>query len=328
MKKIILKFSAVLVCILTVWQCTLERTEPISPQISEELALFPANPIGVGYANMEEMRESPFYSMIQKRWDKGLGYSDEYKEFMEKTGLDFRKDINEIYFSIVATEIKKKPSILTVIKGSFNPDQLIEFIKSESEEDEVREESYDDFTLYKINDDNLSFSFIDHNRLIFGNASLVKSWISHFTKDTNKEIDSDLAKRLDPVKYKSDAWFVFDAENIIDDMMEEMQKHPESRRFSGLKSLKDFIFSMKVKDKLWFSGVGNFSDEEKAKLFEDAVKGFIAAVKLSVSEDRQAVDVLNKINVKHDGNRVLLDLEMSQEDIEKLEAKSPKIALK
>jgi hypothetical protein len=328
MKKPILMFSVISLLTLTAWQCAIERTEPISQQISEELALFPANATGVGYANMAAMRESPFFSMMQKRWDNGLGYSDEYQEFMEKTGLDLRKDINEVYFSIAPTEIKRKPSILVVIKGSYNPDKIIEFIESESKEDEVGEESYKDFTLYNLNNDNILFSFTDHNRLIFGNATLVKSWLRQFKEDKKKEIDSDLSKRLDLLKYKSGAWFVLDAENMIEEMMKEMQRHPEARRFTGLKSLKDFSFSMKVEDKLWFSGVGKFSDEEKAELFQDAVKGFISTMKLSVSEDRQAVDVLNKINVKHKGNRVMMDFEMSQEDIEKLQAKRPKIALK
>jgi len=81
---------------------------------------------------------------------------------------------------------------------------------------------------------------------------------------------------------------------------------------------------MEATDKLLFDGKGEFSDAQNAELFHDAIKGMIATVKISVSGDREAVDVFNKIKIDQDRNWVTGKFEMSKEDIEKLLKSSPK----
>jgi hypothetical protein len=137
-----------------------------------------------------------------------------------------------------------------------------------------------------------------------------------------------MLERINSLKYKNDAWFTLNTEPMIGEMLDKMNKSSEGERLAGLKSVKNLNFSMKVNDELIFSGVGNFSDNEKAKLFHDALKGFVATAKLSLSEDRDAVDVLNKIDIDTRGDQVLVNFKMSKDDVEKLMEKRSRIAYK
>lgn len=325
------RFSLFVILILTgmiSWQCGLEKVEPFSSEMVEELALLPPTSTGVGYVNIVSLRESPFFSMLKERWENRHFHSDEYQDFMEATGLDLRKDINEIYLGFVSKEMKDKPSVLILINGIFNQDKIMNYLSQNDEDHDIEKETVDNFILYTINKDEVAFSFVSDTRIVFGSESLVRAWLEKYRQHQKEKTNPDLLHRIQQLKYKSGLWFTFNAEDAIQKMMEKIESHPDGRRFSGLKNIKDVNFSIRADDKLRFSGLGNFSDSENAELFRDAVKGFIATMKLSMSEDRGAVDVLNKITVKARNKQVLIDFEMNKEDIEKLKKHKPKIALR
>jgi hypothetical protein len=77
-----------------------------------------------------------------------------------------------------------------------------------------------------------------------------------------------------------------------------------------------------------FHALGQFEDAEKAGLFRDAMKGFVATAKLSMSEDRDAIDILNKIKIDTKKDEVVIQFKMSQEDIDKLKEKRKAWAIK
>jgi len=325
MKRISL-FAILILMGIILWRCDQERVEPLSSEMVEELTLLPSTSTGIGYINIVSLRESPFFSMLKERWENRHFHSDEYQEFMKATGLDLRKDINEIYLGLVTNKMKDEPSVLMLIHGNFNQDKIMDYISQQDEDHNIEKETIEDFVLYVINKDEVAFSFVSDKRVVLGNASLMRDWLEKYKQRQKTQIQPELLRCIQQLKYKSGVWFIFNAEEVIQKMMEEIEKHPEGSRFSGLKNIRDVNFSMRANDQLRFSGLGNFSDSENAELFRDAVKGFIATMKLSMSEDRGAVDVLNKITVKVRNNQVLMDFEMNQEDIEKLKKHKPKIA--
>jgi hypothetical protein len=185
---------------------------------------------------------------------------------------------------------------------------------------------YKDHKLYTIDKNELTFCFADNKWLFAGVESLVKSSLDDFVADDMVDFDPELLTRINRIKYKKGMWFTLDAREMLQEISEKMAKHPEGRRLSSIKSIQNFQVSTRLDDKIWFSATGNFSDEEKAELFHDALKGGIATLKLSVSEDRAAVDVLNKIEISADGSQVHLEFNMSKEDIEKLKESKPRLA--
>ncbi|MEJ2050433.1 MAG: hypothetical protein P8Y60_11475, partial [Calditrichota bacterium] len=288
----------------------------------------PDSSMGIGYINIGAMQESPFFSMMEKDWHKGPMHSEEYQEFMDATGLDLRKDINQVYFDLVPGTDGEKPEFITLVMGKFDPKKITDYLMSKDEDQEITEQTFEDYKIFLLDNDQVSFSIVDNNRLIAGSSNLVKSWLKGLKQKNQGKIDPEMLERINSLKYKNDAWFTLNTEPMIGEMLDKMNKSSEGERLAGLKSVKNLNFSMKVNDELIFSGVGNFSDNEKAKLFHDALKGFVATAKLSLSEDRNAVDVLNKIDIDTRGDQVLVNFKMSKADVEKLMEKRSRIAHK
>jgi len=317
-----------LVVILVGIKCSGDRQESLSNSMAAELALLPESSAGVGHINIQNLRESPFYEMMQDNFSRTPFHSREYQEFMDATGIDLRKDIHEIYFGISPRKEEEKAEFLAVIKGDFDPAKIMNYISGKEDYSEIMQENYQGQPFYRIPEEQLAFSFVEQSRLILGKEGMVQAWLDENSSGKKASLSAGLEKQIKSLKYKSGAWFTLDARMFAEAFSEELQRHSEGKHLQALEALQDFNFSMKADKKLWFSGIGNFSDNEKAKLFQDALKGLIAAAKLSVSEDREAVNVLNKIGIRVKGKRVLLDFKMDKEDIDRLRAHRDKIALR
>jgi hypothetical protein len=328
MKKIIVSIVLLLAAIIFVWQCDTARKEPLSKSMVEELALLPESSAGIGHINIQNLRESPFYEMMQDDLSRSPFHSREYQKFMDATGLDLRRDIQEIYFSVSPKKEDEKVEFLAVIKGNFDPEKIMNYIAKEEVDKEIMEEDYHGQPFYRLDKEQLAFTFLEKSRLILGKDEMVRGWLDENSAGKKASLSAELEQQIKSLKYKSGAWFTLDTKMLAEIFSEEMDRHAEGRHLAALEALQDFNFSMKAEKELWFSGIGNFSDNEKAKLFNDALKGLIAAAKLSVSDDRQAVDVLNKIAIRVKGKSVLMDFKMDKEDVERLRAHRDKIALK
>jgi hypothetical protein len=328
MKKLLTVLLVFITSTIILWQCAPERVEPLSTEMKNVIATLPDSSMGIGYINIEAMQESPFFSIMEKDWHKGPMHSEEYREFMDATGLDLRKDIKQVYFDLVPGIDEEKPEFLTLVMGKFDPEKITDYLMSKDEDQEITEQTFEDYKIFLLDDDQVSFSIVDNNRLIAGSSNLVKSWLKGLKQKNQGKIDPDMLEQINSLKYKNDAWFTLNTEPMIGEILDKMNESSEGEHLAGLKSVKNLNFSMKVNDELKFSGVGNFSDNEKAKLFHDALKGFVATAKLSLSEDRDAVDVLNKIDIDTRGDQVLVNFKMSKDDVEKLMEKRSRIAYK
>lgn len=327
MKKSIGLLILVVLIVAVSWQCTREQPETLSRQMWGQIALLPDSAPAIGYVNIQSIKDSPFFPFIEDSMGKKHFYSDEYQEFMDATGLNLRRDIHDIYFCFFPEKEGGHKGILAVVNGSYQPDNIINYIREHEGEDTLYQESYQKFTIYGLDDNGISICFPDSNQLIGGNPHMVKLWLDNYAS-RNPKINPQTLDRIRSLRYKNQGWLSVDVRSFIDDMTRAMQRHPEARRFEGLKSMEDVNFSMKMDRELKFSGSAMFSSNETAKLFKEAIKGWIATAKLAVSQERKAVDVLNKIRVESHGNQVLVRFSLTREDIETLKNSRPSLAIK
>lgn len=321
-------FVVLIILILSLfWQCSREDSQPFSRDAEQEIALLPAQASGLGFLNIKAIRESPFFAMVKENLEENPFYSKDYQEFLDATGLDIRKDIEELYFCLIPEENQEKPELFALIKGNYDPQKITEYILQNSDEGEVVTSSYAEHTIYNLDDDKFAFCFADNSRLILGNENQLKTWLDRTGERKKTRITAEMQRRLKDVRYKGEAWVSMDAKGFVEKMMNEMNRHSREGRFEALKSLQNMNASAKFDERLSFHGMSQFSDKENAKLFHDALKGFIATAKLSVSQDRKAVDVLNKINTEIRGDRIILDFKMSKEDINRLKKKKEELAV-
>jgi hypothetical protein len=75
-------------------------------------------------------------------------------------------------------------------------------------------------------------------------------------------------------------------------------------------------------------GSGRFDNADNALLVRDAVKGALATLKLSFSGDRDAVDVVNKIDISTDQREVHMKAVFTRDDLQRIIKHRPGLALR
>lgn len=323
MKKVISVF-AVLMMALLLSQCSGDRPQALTGDMNRYLSMMP-DQAGLAYMNVASLRDTDFYREFTDSMDIHME-NRELREIMEATGFDIRRDINEIYISFAASEQRRNASALVVVVGKYDPDKIMDYIKDKDEEHRLASEDHNGFTIYSGDNHRNEgvFSFADNNHIVAGNEAQVKQWLDNFKSGNGNSANSD---RVKAIKYKNGMWVSLDADEMVDEIMDEFGKNMPMNRMGALEKIEKLNLSMHVKKDIRMDGSGIFADAENAELFHDALKGMLATVKLAVSQDRDAVDVINKIEISTKGNQVRIDASLSRQDIEKLKQRSNSMAL-
>lgn len=312
-----IRFLAVLSVLLMVGlfsNCGPEREAALSTQMKEQIALLPQDAGAYGYVNIQRLHKANFARFFVDSMKQQLTESAEFETFVAETGLDPEKDIHEAYFALMVNDNHKKPLGLVVAGGSFDSEKIIGFLKEKDEHQKLQEEKAGAHTLYVIADKHMTFCFYNSETLIGGARDLVIKWLEgRDSKGAKAAISPALLDDLNRLKYKQGMWL-----SVNPETWKTKIKNTDLKKFNGLKSLTDLGFSLDITDKIKFFAKGDFDDKEKAKLFEEAIRGFIAAGKLSVSDDRDVIDILNNIRVETKDGQVTVNFKVSEKEIKQL----------
>jgi hypothetical protein len=157
--------------------------------------------------------------------------------------------------------------------------------------------------------------------MVGGKERYIKSWLDKYDQ-TSKDATHPLLPHVGKLKYKKGVWFTMTAEPL----MRRIKESDFGEKLQGLKNVKHGGLSMDFSDHFNFYADCECSDAEKSELLKDAIKGFIATLKLSKSDDRDAIDILNKIDVKQSNACVIVKFKMTKDEVERLLLKRKAIA--
>ena len=306
--------------LLTLWALACERVarEPLSEEMEQQIAMLPQNANMLGYLNFKEIRQSQLYELLSDSIRIHKFYEDDdYQEFIKSTDFDFQKDIDEIYLAGQFSGHEDSTVGLIVALGNYNPEKIMQYVQSKDDDNEISKESYHEFEVYHLEEDNdalKAFCFVDSKTFIAGHHTAVKNWLDQSIQAKQPKIDPTLRTRIEPLRYKKHAWFSISTQSFLN----ELEHFDELRKLQGLKSIKNMNLSFRITEQLDFYGELECTDTEKAELFQDAIKGAISTAKLSISEDRKSVDILNKIDVALRRNSVEIKFNMTKTDLERL----------
>ncbi|GAB4364309.1 MAG: hypothetical protein Kow0042_02830 [Calditrichia bacterium] len=301
------------------FQCARERVQPFSAAMKKELSCLPASSDIIGYANIKSFQQSAFLEIITKSWEEEHPHKKDFQEFLEQTGINFKEDVDELFLSVTLPPEANKPQMLLVIKGAFDKNKILNYLSEKHPDLPQKSDTYQNQVLYWYDEKKPVLCFMETNRLLLGNREMVKSWLDHyFAPEEFQEEENEIFKQIRTIKYKTGSWMVVNAQPFVERITRKIESHPEIKRLQGLKAIQKIQFSLKTEDEFYFQGLGAFSDAEKAELFHDAIKGFLATAKLSLSDDRQAVDILNKVKIKTAGPHVQVNFKMTPNDLNKL----------
>ena len=296
-------------------------TQQLPKTMEAQLALLPENANALGYMNVKKVHESDFINMFLDSSKADPFHDEEYQAFVEATGLDLQKDITEVYVAANIGGHPHKKDGLAVIHGNFDADKIIEYIEKEAHDHTLTKKTLSDRDIFQLtNDDYITFSFYNSTTVIVGSENNIVAWMDKASGKSVKS-ESKLISEVDRLKYKDTAWFIMDATLITEEL-----KKKDIKKLKSLESLQNVSVSIDMVDKFKVFGESEFASSEEAELFYDAIKGFIAAGKLSTSDDRDFVDLLNSITVNNENEQVTINIEFSKEDVQRLLDKKDSLA--
>ncbi|MEL6820155.1 MAG: hypothetical protein AAFP70_00240 [Calditrichota bacterium] len=317
MKRILMLTLALLLVAGFAVNCSDRGSSAMSSDVAAELANLPSDVRGVAYMNMDKLRSSPMFSSIKDSMEKRLDDASDYQEMFEETGLDVRADVNELLVAFTNPDGDIEKSGLVIAKGSYDPERIMNFVKKKDTENRLGSESYKEHTLYIPTNDDNRFCFADRHRIVAGDKELVKAWLDNFSDESTTFKNTALNSAIADLRFKDTFWAVLDAASMMDEMMAQMSDEAMDR-MPAIKSIQEVHMSMDVSKNLKVDGRGHFDNSDNALLFHDALKGMMAMVKLSMGSDRDAMDVINKIDVQQNESDVKFFMEMTRADLDKL----------
>lgn len=330
-------FCFTLLILLSFVSCEKSSRAKGSSQGIDLLAYSPKNSNVLFYANVKNLKTSEilkgdiekYQSKEHKKFDK------EFNEFVEITGFDPSKDVDELMVSgngeahkdfvfsakgnfpssklVAFIESKKKDDDVTISKSDYNGQILYEFkgIKTHKMKHHDKETSHEKKTVF--------VAFVDDKVMVAGEEQVVKTALDG--KSSVKE-NSDFMAKVNNVAY-NDVYSVVD----VDQFKEKFSKVPAQFKHN-VDMIKHVSFGMSAGNDVSFSLVGECLTAVDAENLKDAVKGIIALARMGVSAERDLIDFMNEVEVKNDDTKITVSMDISKERLEKLKAYKDKLPLK
>jgi len=327
MKSISLLAFAVLVA------CGQAGKTSLSTAVQEDLARLPKNVQSVFYADVQALKNSELGKEINQEMDSTMGRhhrDEDYKEFMEATGLDLEKDVHSVLVGLQAHVDGSEATehmdgkAFAVIKGDFDENKIVGYIQ-EKEKKEGRSglvaADYNGKKLYTGPRGKVTAYFVDANTVVAGTEEWVKQVIDNKVGGNNLPTNADLMKLIGQLPHKDQLWAVGMPGEVMDRVASELSRHEGFKAGHTLRSLKSGMLSAQVNATadLWASAT--CTSEEDSRLMSEALKGALAMAKLAVSDDRELVDMLNRFEIEAKGTEVHVSGKIDKEFLEKLKAR-------
>jgi len=314
----ILRISLIVIISVIIFiQCGRERPESISEEMKTDMQLLPGSGIGLAYLNLEHLRSSTLYKdLLGDDLKKGLNNSI-YRRFAEKTGFDIQEDLNQVYMVMLSGQELSEESGFILAKGSFDAAKLNSFMEEQESDDETLQNTYKEWSIFSFDDGKFSFVIADASTILAGKETMIRQTLDNLKNGSAATASAHWEDFVKPVQYKTDMFITLSTTEIME-ILDKSNPNFGHKALGSIKSIQEFNFSAKLEDDIQVTGTGQFADDEKASLFFDAFKGALATLKLSTSEDRNLIDILNKVKLSQHKSLIRIDFEMTMDDTKKL----------
>jgi hypothetical protein len=316
--------------------CSKTRTTALPPSVDQHLAWIPQAVNGVVYCDVQSLRQSELGQALQKDWSAEILRMREdrdYKELLERAGFDFEKDLHSILAGFHGGRHDSASTFAAVITGNFDEQKIANTIAAMRDSLRERHEEYkmSDFatetyggkTLYAVKKHGeKAFYFADAHTLVAGNKDWVQAIVDGKTADESVKQNKALTALMSKLPYADQCWLVANTAETMETLSEELGARGEFKGTRAVKSLQSVALSAHVGTKADLYGEAWCDNEENSKLLAEAVKGALATAKLAVSDDRDAVDMLNRIDVDQAGKSVKFSANLDKAFFDKMREKA------
>jgi hypothetical protein len=119
----------------------------------------------------------------------------------------------------------------------------------------------------------------------------------------------------------NDVYTVMNTENVV----EQMNANIPAPIKHNVELIKSVAFGFSADKSLVFSLVGECLEAVDAQNLRDAVQGLVAMARLGVSGERDLIDFMNEVEVTNEDKKIMINLEVSQERLNKLKSYKDKM---
>jgi hypothetical protein len=281
--------------------------------LPEAVAYLPADCQAVFGMNVQKFIASPIYARFQERHGDQVGR--DLSEFIAKTGVDPRRDINYIVAgarSIGGSDGKG----VVIAAGQFNAAAITTFINSKGTPIKVE---YKNATVLMVPEDNgnkveKGIAFLRDGEIALGDLESLKAVLD--VRDTpalGLESNTKLWPLLRDLDPEEMFWFAGEPGSVL-------SKAPTNNPIGGsLSKVQNVVGSLNLTDAVTGKIVANIADEESAKKLTDVVNGLVALGQLAGADNPDIAELLKGISVTQNKTQIRLAINFSVELLDKLQ---------
>jgi len=293
-------------------------------QAGETMALVPAEATGVIDINFKKFSQLEFFDKWikeseSKKAEIFSGIFTNYQDFVNKTGIDLKKDIRSVGMAVLGKSGFSAMDQNMVVLANLNSknDKLEGFLKTQG--DKVVPESYNGETIYKFKTEDtpgkeVGLTVIKGITVVFGTPEGVRK-VADVAEGKSKSIKENLS--LKPYLEKMNPEMIFSFAFIIPD---------EAKKVSDMGLVKlDFSKSEAI------TGYGNYMDKTwkgliqlicKNEPINQQLAGSLNSVKsMGAIAGPEFAELVNKITITATSESVKIDISIPDELIEKIKNK-------
>jgi hypothetical protein len=299
---------------------------PAESQISA-LKIVPGDSVAVGVVKLAELRTSPLSGRIFNETDKMTCDGDGAK-FLAEAGLDPAKDIDVITFALRPNQASGEDDALVVAEGRFDAAKISAALLSRGAKEIttpsgkyffVKEESHDG----EDADGGAAIAFVARGYVVMGTEGAVKSALSTVARGGSGFLTSTLGGQIARIDSSASAWMIADVARLSKSAESKEGTQNTATIFAAVKKMTYVtMWTTDTGNALRFGGTALSDDAETRQLVEDTIRGALSAARLAAQEkDPDLVELLRKVEVKHDGEGVSVEATVPADLLERFQQK-------
>lgn len=299
-----------------------EAKEPAMANRVDYLTVIPEKTNMLFYANLQELRKTPLGEDFRAEFEKNLHDGDDrdYQEFVARTGIDLREDVHEVWFGGFS-EQQRDVEGGVIVTGRFDEGRVLDYIR-EKEPGKLEERSYRGHTVYIFDKDEHEMTLLQQNVVVMGKGAWVTAIVDQLEDKGRSVLDNQsMADYFAQVRHKDHLWGVVDLTELSDVWAQELRRNSSFKGTESIENMEALVFYTHFDDKTDLYIKGNFTTKEEAETISEMLNGFKAMAKLVVSDDREAVDMLNEIKIESEGAVVTMTSHVDRAFWDKLREK-------
>lgn len=303
--------------------CAKKEIPPSAP----DLTYLPADAIFAGYVDAARVREAALYRKMDTEADANQGKWQEAKEFLNRLGIDSRKDLDSLMFAYRMVP-QSEGEWVAILRGRFDTRK----IEKRLQEPDARmsTEKLGNKTVYNLvrvpEVGDLSLVIVDATALALGRSGALRKVLDTRGKSkpslaSNREI----ARLVAGVDARAQIWAVMDGREVSRLLRERMTQTPDRAPGPALKNLssvKTGRFSVVVTGDLDLALEIESYTEKTARNLADALRGILAFGKMgSEGGDPDASELMEAIRVESNQSSTRVQLTMPGETLKRLQSR-------